>query len=79
MVIPSKKRIWRCCFQPGRTFHDLVIESVRSHAARTAAALLVVRNLPSETPIARARTWLLSKGWRRHGLLSLEAAPRGAP
>ena len=27
-------------------------------------------------PIARARTWLLGKGWRRHGLLPLLEAPR---
>ena len=29
-------------------------------------------------PIARARTWLLRKGWRRHGLLPLlETPPAG--
>ena len=28
-------------------------------------------------PIARARTWLLQKGWRRHGLIPLLDVPRG--
>jgi hypothetical protein len=26
-------------------------------------------NSPTRTPVARARTWLLSVGWRRHGLI----------
>ena len=38
-----------------------------------------VKNLPEVTPVARARTWLLTKGWRKHGLLSLLEAPKGAP
>jgi REP element-mobilizing transposase RayT len=28
-------------------------------------------------PIARARTWLLRKGWRRHGLLRVADVPAG--
>ena len=32
--------------------------------------------LGPEGPIARARTWLLSRGWRRHGRLPLVQAPR---
>ncbi|MBI5361837.1 MAG: transposase [Planctomycetes bacterium] len=31
------------------------------------------------TWLARARTWLLTAGWRRHGLLSIRELPRGAP
>jgi REP element-mobilizing transposase RayT len=29
---------------------------------------------PSPSPLARARTWLLSIGWRRHGLIELAVA-----
>jgi REP element-mobilizing transposase RayT len=35
---------------------------------------VVVRNLP-DRPVTDARTWLLTFGWRRHGLLSVTAAP----
>jgi hypothetical protein len=28
------------------------------------------------TPVARARTWLASVGWRRHGLLDFDEEPR---
>jgi hypothetical protein len=35
---------------------------------------VVVRNLPAR-PVADARTWLLTVGWRRHGLLSVTSAP----
>jgi REP element-mobilizing transposase RayT len=31
------------------------------------------------TWLARARTWLLTTGWKRHGLLSIRELPRGAP
>jgi putative transposase len=35
--------------------------------------------LPSENiPVARPRTWLLRRGWRRHGLLDPRDAPRNA-
>jgi REP element-mobilizing transposase RayT len=30
------------------------------------------------TPVARARTWLLTKGWRKHRLLSLDEVPVSA-
>ena len=33
----------------------------------------------SEGPVARARTWLLKKGWRKHGRLSLRDVPGLAP
>ena len=36
---------------------------------------LVVRNLPAERPVTDARTWLLTIGWRRHGLLSVLERP----
>ncbi len=37
----------------------------------------VVRGLDGvETPVERPRTWLLSKGWRRHGLLSMNELPQ---
>ncbi len=36
---------------------------------------LVVRNLPAERPVTLARTWLLSTGWRRHGLLAALERP----
>jgi hypothetical protein len=33
-------------------------------------------SLPERSPVARARTWLLTVGWRRHGLLDpADAAP----
>jgi REP element-mobilizing transposase RayT len=31
------------------------------------------------SPVAAARTWLARIGWRRHGLVRLDEAPRGAP
>jgi REP element-mobilizing transposase RayT len=30
-------------------------------------------------PLARARTWLLAVGWRRHGLIALAERPADAP
>jgi hypothetical protein len=30
---------------------------------------------PAARPVARARTWLLSVGWRRHGLLDPDDVP----
>jgi putative transposase len=30
-------------------------------------------------PVSRARTWLLTRGWRRHGLLDPSATPRPMP
>jgi REP element-mobilizing transposase RayT len=35
-----------------------------------------VRSLPAR-PVAEARTWLLHRGWRTHGLLSIHEAPAG--
>lgn len=33
---------------------------------------------PKDTWLARARTWLLTVGWRRRGLISIRELPRGA-
>jgi hypothetical protein len=30
------------------------------------------------TPVARARSWLLGVGWRRHGLLDVDEVPVGS-
>ena len=35
-------------------------------------------NPPLPPWVARARTWLLAIGWRRHGLIDLAEAPRAA-
>jgi len=32
--------------------------------------------LATECPAARARTWLLREGWRRHGLIGIQESPR---
>jgi REP element-mobilizing transposase RayT len=34
---------------------------------------------PSSPPVARARTWLLRRGWRRHGLIDLAELPGRLP
>jgi hypothetical protein len=31
--------------------------------------------LASQGPAARAKTWLLREGWRRHGLIGIEECP----
>jgi hypothetical protein len=31
---------------------------------------------PGRPPVAQARTWLASVGWRRHGLIDIDDAPR---
>jgi REP element-mobilizing transposase RayT len=36
---------------------------------------ITVRNLPTEPPVMAPRTWLLSIGWRRRGLLSVHELP----
>jgi len=36
---------------------------------------ITVRNLPVESPVMPPRTWLLSIGWRRRGLLSVHDLP----
>ncbi len=35
------------------------------------------RGMPAACPVAAARTWLLSTGWRKHRLISLEEVPGG--
>ena len=32
-----------------------------------------------KTPLGEAHTWLLIKGWRGHGRIRLDEAPRGSP
>jgi hypothetical protein len=37
----------------------------------------VKKHVPgTPSPVARARTWLARVGWRRHGLIDVEEAPR---
>ena len=36
------------------------------------------RGVPAARPVAAARTWLLSVGWRRHGLIRLDEVPGGS-
>jgi len=36
---------------------------------------ITVHNLPAESPVVPPRTWLLSIGWRRRGLLSVHELP----
>jgi len=36
-------------------------------------------NLGDGAPVARAATWLASRGWRRHGLVQVTEQPRGSP
>ena len=36
------------------------------------------RGVPAVCPVASARTWLLSLGWRRRGLIGVEEVPRGS-
>jgi REP-associated tyrosine transposase len=33
---------------------------------------------PEQAPTARPQTWLLSEGWRRHGLIRVDEVPRAA-
>ena len=42
---------------------------------RDRAAAADVGAASSEPPVARARTWLLSVGWRRHGLIDPADVP----
>jgi putative transposase len=34
---------------------------------------------PGQSPVARARTWLASVGWRRYGLIGFDEVPRPRP
>ena len=67
-----------------------VLNNARRHGLRLAQALdvfasgpwfdgwrenLTVRNRPFEVPVTGARTWLLRRGWRRHGRLSVLEVP----
>jgi REP element-mobilizing transposase RayT len=56
-----------------RTRPDPCSSSAWFDGWRDAAVAPVVE----EGPIARARTWLLRKGWRRHGLLRVADVPGG--
>ncbi|MEM7202093.1 MAG: transposase [Planctomycetota bacterium] len=68
-----------------------VLHNAQRHGSRLAAALDVFAsgwwfdgwktrrrdwlNAGTECPVQAARTWLLSRGWRRHGLLPLHGPP----
>lgn len=39
------------------------------------AESITAHNLPAEPPVVPPRTWLLSIGWRRRGLLSVQELP----
>ena len=47
----------------------------RRHAPYAAAADCSSGTNPRAAPVARARTWLLATGWRRHGLLDPADVP----
>ena len=51
----------------------LEFQALGGEAALTADATSAASHAPS--PVARARTWLLSVGWRRHGLLDPADVP----
>ncbi len=69
-----------------------VLNNARRHGLRLAQAVDVfasgfwfdgwrerfgTRGVPAARPVAAARTWLLTLGWRRHGLISLAEVPGG--
>jgi putative transposase len=58
---------WSSRLRPDPYSSSLVFDGWRDFTPPSAAA----------GPVARARTWLLRKGWRRHGLLRLDAVPGG--
>ena len=66
-----------------------VLQNARKHGALIARAADVYSSGPefdgwrekgaeSERLLERPRTWLLARGWRRHGLLGLLELPKGA-
>lgn len=63
--------------------HELRVEGIDPYSSgaafdgwreRGAGRLVLGRALP----VARARSWLLTVGWRRHGLVSVGEVPRGS-
>jgi len=48
----------------------------RSSAAWFTGWRVAIPTPPRHPPIVAARTWLASVGWRRHGLIDLDEAPR---
>jgi REP element-mobilizing transposase RayT len=67
-----------------------VLNNARKHGLRLAQAVDLfssacwfdgwrerfrTRGLPAANPVATARTWLLTVGWRRHGLICPDAVP----
>ena len=69
-----------------------VLQNARKHGMRllgldaysSAAAfdgwrelLRIQRHVATAVPVERARSWLLSIGWRRHGLISVDEVPSG--
>lgn len=63
--------------------HEVHVEGIDSYSSGAAfdgwrergARRLVLGPAP---PVVRARSWLLTIGWRRHGLVSVGEVPRGA-
>jgi REP element-mobilizing transposase RayT len=69
-----------------------VLNNARRHGLRLAQAVdlyssgcwfdgwrekVRTRGMPAACPVAEARTWLLSAGWRKHRLISFEEVPGG--
>jgi REP element-mobilizing transposase RayT len=67
-----------------------VLNNARRHGLRLAQAVdlfasglwfdgwrerIRARGLPAAIPVAAGRTWLLTLGWRRHGLIRLDEVP----
>ncbi len=67
-----------------------VLNNARKHGLRLAQAVDLfssacwfdgwrerfrTRGLPAAIPVATARTWLLTLGWRRHGLICPDEVP----
>jgi putative transposase len=48
----------------------------RSSAAWFRGWRMATTAIPGRSPVVAARTWLASVGWRRHGLIGIDEAPR---
>jgi hypothetical protein len=48
----------------------------RSSAAWFTGWRAAITAPPGQPPVAAARTWLASVGWRRHGLIGVDETPR---
>jgi REP-associated tyrosine transposase len=56
-------------------FHSRILRSPREVRL---AVCYVLQNTPEQAPTAKPQTWLLSEGWRRHGLIRVDEVPRAA-